>query len=192
LRIAETINDLHKVYKLCYETYYQEGYCPYDCSGLLCHYPKLDTLPETSILMIEDDMGNLIASNTLTLDSPAGFHVDEDFPEDVLVIRNQCHLENRKLAASWRIITASTIRNTRKVVFELIRKTINLGIVKGVDWCLFSFNPKHEEFYKRYLNLERVGDIKICHAANNAPAILMLGKRDEIIKSKIMEVKNGT
>jgi predicted GNAT family N-acyltransferase len=187
LRIAETISDLHRVYRLCYEVYFAEGYCAYDPAGILCHYPKLDTLPETSILMIEDDMGNLIASNTLTLDSPAGFHVDEDFHDEVQAIREQCKIEQRKLAASWRIITASTIRNTRKVVFELIRQTINLGIVKGIDYCLFSFNPKHEEFYKKYLNLETVGNTKICHAANNAPAILMLGKRDEIIKSKIME-----
>jgi predicted GNAT family N-acyltransferase len=186
LKIAETISDLYRVYRLCYEVYFAEGYCAYNPAGILCHYPKLDTLPETSILMIEDDMGNLIASNTLTLDSPAGFHVDEDFPDEVNEIRQQCK-EQRKLAASWRIITAMGLRNTRKVVFELIRKTINLGIVKGVDYCLFSFNPKHEDFYKKYLNLETIGGVKLCHAANNAPAILMLGKRDDVIKSRIME-----
>ena len=189
MKIAETISDLYKVYRLCYETYFAEGYCVFDAGGILVHYPRLDALPETSIIMEEDEMGNLIASNTLTLDSPVGFHVDQDFPDEVNVIRKICAKENRKLAASWRIITQKYIRNTREVVFELIRKTINLGITKGVDYCLFSFNPRHEAFYTRYLSLERVGDVKICHAIKDAPAILMLGKRDDIIKSKIMEGK---
>lgn len=184
VKIAETIDDLNEVYRLTYQSYLSENYCSIDPAEILIHYAKLDTVPSTRILMLYDG-DEFVASNSIKIDCLAGFHCDEDFPDEVNVLRTECYDNDRILGASWRIVTTEKARTTRKIVFELIRKTINVGMMLGIDICLFTFNPKHEQFYQRFLNLETIA-MGVCRAANNAPAILMVGVRDRIISSRIM------
>jgi hypothetical protein len=187
IKIADSIDELNKVYRMCYQTYVEEGYCFYNPAGTYCHYPHLDTIPETSILLLINEKDEIMGTNSLTLDSPARLHVDEDFPEETEKVRQECKKEGKLLAASWRILVTDGLRLRLKGVKALIKATIELAFEKGVEVCLFSFNPKHENFYRKSLNLVTIAGPIPYEGAGGAPGILMRGDKEAVIKSKFMK-----
>lgn len=183
IRVATSVEEMNKVYRLTYDNYLDEGYIGVNPSGTYQHYPWLDGIPETTVLISMDDHGNLDATNSLTIDSDLKLHVDPDFPDAVEMVRRDCKVKGLKLASSWRIATA---HKSLMLVKKIMTATIELGIKKGVDVCLFSFNPKHRHFYEFYLNLITLEE-GVCHAVNNAPAVLMVGYKDDILQSRAMK-----
>lgn len=175
---------MYAVYKLCYESYILEDYIMVNPSGIYNHYPHLDSIPHTTVLMAFDG-DKLVGTNSLTLDNPVGLHVDEDFRDAVDMIRKDCEIKGLNLAASWRIATTDNMRQSVSAIKKLMRRTVEIGSEKGVDVCLFSFNPKHEKFYQDYVSLITL-EVGKCKAVGNAPAVLMVGYKDDILKSRLM------
>jgi hypothetical protein len=132
----------------------------------------LDNIPETVVFVVEDDDGEIIGTNSLTMDGPNKLHVDEDFPKDVSKFRKCSRRMGRNLFASWRIATSPKARSTMKVVMELIRITMEEGCKRHAHEMLFSFNPKHEKIYAKLLGLKTVARGE-CDAVNSAPGVLM-------------------
>jgi hypothetical protein len=90
IRNAHTRKDFEAVWKLTCDIYIAEGYANPSPIKILRHYPQLDLIPETIVLPVEDDYGNLLGSNSLTVDSPAGLHVDDDFKDVADYVRTEC------------------------------------------------------------------------------------------------------
>ena len=177
-RIA-TIEDMYQVYKLTHDMYVVEGYIKPQPSGILQHYKHLDYIPETTVLVI-DDNGNIIGTNSLTFDGPNKLHVDEDFPEEVEKVRQECKITGKNLVASWRIITHLQTRNSLHIIIELINATMEIGIKNHAHVWLFSFNPKHERIYKRLLDLTTIATINN-YTTVSAPGVLMRGESEKMI-----------
>lgn len=171
-RIAEQ-EDMEQVYRLTHDMYVEAGYCQPQPNGLLRHYPHLDGIPETLVFVAEEN-GEIIGTNSLTFDSPAKLHVDEDFPEEVEKIRRMCNVTGRNLAASWRIATRPKSRNSLRTVLELINITMIEGAKHHMHMLLFTFNPKHESFYEKMLGLRTIATSENCNAVS-APGVLMKG-----------------
>jgi len=166
---VRTSRELDDVHRLVYEVYLRQGYCAPDRSGRLTHYPHLDAAPETTVLAAYEG-SRLLGTNSLTLDGPAGLHTDVDFPKECARIR----AEGRRLAASWRIVTRPECRDSKRVVCALIQATVDLGFVRrGVQTCLFTFNPRHERVYRRLLNMRTLARRETTTGLLNAPAVLM-------------------
>ena len=161
--------DLEEVYRLTHDAYLARGYCLPQPDGRLVHYPHLDGIPETTVLVAILN-GAVAGTNSLTLDGLRGLHVDHDFKAECDAVR----AEGRTLAASWRIATQEELRNETRVVMALIQETVRLLIQKGVQTCVFTFNPRHERIYKKLLNMETLARHEgSVGALQNAPAVFM-------------------
>ncbi|HOX07439.1 MAG TPA: hypothetical protein PK280_13635 [Planctomycetota bacterium] len=180
IRKATTLKDLEAVWQLTHDMFVTESYAEPQPDGMLRHYPHLDLLPETTVLMAEDDDGTLLGSVSYTVDGPAGLHVDDDFRDVVDAVREDCRAAGRRLGASWRIVTRPGCREHLQVVMQLISATLDGGR-QVADTVLFTFNPKHESFYGRMLGLRTVCEPRAGHSVQSAPAILMRGEMAEML-----------
>lgn len=188
--VVREINDvagLSEVYRLVYREYFKLGYAEPNCDEILSHYAELDGIDETTVIGAYYD-GELVGTNSITVDGPMGLHVDHDFPDQVGRIRNWCKASGLRLGASWRIVTKSTVRHSFGVLVDIVRATVRKGCELGLHITLYSFHPSHERRYKRFLGLQTVA-YDICRAANDSPAVLMLGDSRRITShcSRLMQ-----
>jgi len=160
--------ELDAVYRLTHDAYLERGYCSPSADGRLIHYPHLDGIPETTVLVALLD-GVIMGTNSWTLDGPRGLHVDSDFKSDCNAIRR----EDRRMAGSWRIATRHCCRHGQKVVMSLIERTVFDCLAAEVETAVFTFNPRHERLYQRLLNMTTVARRSASHGLSNAPAGFM-------------------
>ena len=160
--------ELDAVYRLTHDAYVERDYCAPQPDGRLIHYPHLDRIPETTIL-VACSAGEVIGTISWTRDNANGLHVDSDFKTECDHIRK----EGRGLAASWRIATKNACRAERRCVMALIQAAVNLWFESRVPTCVFTFNPRHERIYQRMLNMTTVARSAGTHGLNAAPAVLM-------------------
>ena len=166
-------DDMETVWRCTYDVYREQGYCDHDESGLLVHYPHLDGIDETTVYVVEDD-GEIVGTNSLTLDGQAGLHVDADFPVETGVIRKWCRHMDWKLGASWRIVTRPDYHRSIAAVSALFQETIRGILEHKLDVVLFAFNPKHARAYQRLLGLTVLAN-GWCDTVS-APSVLMGGQ----------------
>ncbi|MBT3185530.1 MAG: hypothetical protein HN342_13515 [Nitrospina sp.] len=119
---------------------------------------RFNETDETYVFMVEDEFGNLLGTNSLTIDGAHGLPVDDDFKEEVDLIRKECRKEGKNLGMSWRIVTRSEIRNQMSVTLGLIGATIDLGRQCPLDVMLFILPLKQKSFYECILGLKGVGE----------------------------------
>lgn len=160
--------ELDAVYRITHDAFLEQGYCKAQPDGRLIHYPHLDRIPETTILVALID-GAICGTISLTLDGPQGFHVDSDFKPECDEIRR----EGRRLAAAWRMATRSSCRDERKVVMALILGALRGTFDASVQTTVFTFNPRHERVYQRLLNMTTVARNQETDGLENAPAVFM-------------------
>jgi hypothetical protein len=173
VRKIESEKELHDVYRLTYGVYLKCGYCKPNETGKLIHYPHLDNIPETTVFIAIKD-GRIVGTNSITADGPSGLHVDEDFLTEV----NKTREEKRRLVASWRIATDFV---GISAVIRLIKKTIDYALKElKAETALFTFNPRHEKFYEKYLKMETIGRRDCIKKLENAPAVLMRLDRERV------------
>lgn len=161
--------DLDGVYRLTHDAYVELGYIAPRPDGRLRHYADIDAAPENMVLLAVED-GVIVGTTSITLDGPAGFHVDHDFGPAAAAVR----AEGRPFGAAWRIVTEPRHRSNTAVVFELIHATIDVLWRFGVETGLCTFAPRHERVYQRAIGMvtiarsDGVGAVK-------TPAVLMRG-----------------
>jgi hypothetical protein len=166
------------VWELTYQRYLDSGYCQPNPTGMLRHYPHLDLIPETCVLGAYDEEV-LVGTNSLTLDSVRGLHVEATFPEEVRQIRNECFATGAVLGASWRIVTATP---SMELVKGLVGKSVEIGS-QIADITLYSFHPDHVRIYQKMLGLELIAGSKADGTVNGNPAVLMRGNMDKMLKT---------
>jgi hypothetical protein len=179
VRTADSLKDLEKVWRLTHDIYLAEGYALPQPGGLLRQYPHLDLVPETRVFMVEDENGDLLGSNSYTVDGPAGLHADEDFKDVVDGIREDCRRGGLRLGCSWRIVTRPNYRGQLAVAMKLISATLDSGR-HVADTVLYMFNPKHGSFYGRMLGLKTIAGPRPCHSVKTS-VILMRGEMSEML-----------
>lgn len=166
--VARTPEEMNAVYRMTHDAYVEMGFIAPRPGGKLVHYPHLDFISETTVLLARLD-GAIVGTNSLTLDGPAGLHVDEDFKPEADAIR----AEGRALAASYRINTCTEVRHRNAIVMGLIRETVRLALSRGVETCLFIFHKRHERVYRRLLNMKTVAERPEIACVQNFPAVFM-------------------
>ncbi len=171
IRKATTRTEFDEVYKLTYRVYAQEGYCVLLPNEKLQHYPHLDEIPETTVLIISEK-SLIIGTNSITLDGPNGLHVDKDFRQEMIIIRKQCSQNNKKLASSWRIVTDPLYRNQWTLIKLLIGETFKTCIDLNIGLLVCDFHPKHERFYNKIVGFTTIAHAS-CNSVGGKPAVLM-------------------
>jgi len=168
IRPIHNAQELETVYRMTHDAYVDMGFVEPRADGRLVHYPHLDALLETTVLVALID-GRIVGTNSLTIDGPGGLHVDEDFKPAADAIR----AAGIRLASSYRINTLKEFRHRRDVVMGLIRETARILIEAGSETSLYIFHKRHEGIYRRLLNMETIAELQEIHCVNNFPAVLM-------------------
>ncbi|KKM60813.1 hypothetical protein LCGC14_1538050 [marine sediment metagenome] len=164
---ADTPDELRAVHCLTFSAYLAEGLCKIRLNKWLEHYPHLDEIAETTVVTaMEGD--KLVGTVSVTLDGPAGLHVDEDFPEVMRRLRDP----RLRMAAAWRIVTDPAYRGDRRLIMRLMRAGFEQAIACKADWLVCSFHPRRQKVHWR-LGFFAVAKGK-CRALNNADAVLMV------------------
>lgn len=175
VRIA-TQTDMSNVYKLTYQSYLKEGYCKKNDKEELIHYPHLDNIEETTVIVVYEDE-NIVGTISLTLDGINKLYIDEDFPEETERIRQECFEKNKNLGCLWRLATI-TDKNNKAIICLLFNKTIEIMIDKEINICLFIVNPKHASFYNKIFGIIPV-TTNVCKSVS-ATGVLMIGEVNTI------------
>ncbi len=164
---ANTPGQMRAVHRLTYEAYLAKGLCRADPSERLQHYSHLDYIAETTVLtaMVGD---KLVGTVSITLDGPAGLHVDEDFPDNMRWLRRR----QTRLAAAWRIVTDPAYRGDRRLITRLMRAGFEEAIAHKADWLVCSFHPRRQKVHGK-LGFETLA-WSHCRALSSAPVVLML------------------
>lgn len=179
--------ELAEVYRLTHDTYVERGYCLPQPDGKLIHYPQLENIPETTVLVALQD-GQVMGTVSLTLDGPCGFHVDTDFKP----VCDQVRAEGIKVGASWRIATRQALRGERQVVMALIGEVVSYAFeVFELDTFLCTFNPRHERIYGRLLGMRTIARNETCEGLKNAPAVLMRCDRATVPEKWLKRTQAG-
>ena len=169
IRPMRTAHDLINIYRLVHDAYVERGYIEPRSDGQLVLYPHLDHIPETTVLIAEQD-GQIVGTNSLTVDSPRGLPSDEDFKKECDNIR----AERRKLAGSWRLCTRTGFRDERSIVMELIARTVQMTLENKIETCVFTVHPRHARVYEKLLNMQTVvRREQTVKGLQNAPAVFM-------------------
>jgi hypothetical protein len=167
--------DMEAVYRMTHDAYVKAGYCQPSKDGMLIHYPHLENIPETVVLVAKVD-GKIVGTNSITIDGPHGLHCDVDFPDATDEVRK----EGRKLGACWRIVTTMEGHHHLNIVMSLIKESLRLMLEKGVQVGLFTFNPKHVSVYVKILHMKMVAFNQGTDGLTNAPSALMRLDREDV------------
>ena len=179
IRKATTPEDLEAVWHLTHDEYVRMGYSAPRPDGMLRHY-HLDGIPQTTVWVAEDDQGQIVGTVSLTEDNPAGLHTDDDFKDVVNEIRRECQASGKRLAASWRIVTRANLHNELGVIMGLVAAIMDEVVAYPDLVSLYTFNPRHERFYRRMCGFERIAGPRPSRAVKDAPGILMRGDWEKI------------
>lgn len=172
--------ELDEVHRLTYEAYAIKGYCRPQADGRLRHYPWLDGIEQTTVLVAVREE-QLVGSVSLTVDGPYGLHADEDFQDECDRIR----AEGRTLGAMWRIVVAENIHSGVDVLLDLVKEGFRHATDLGVQTCVCTLNPCHRKSYERIWGLKAVAAKSTSSGLTNAPAVLMRGEMKDVQKKMV-------
>jgi len=179
IRTARSKFDMERVWRLTHDEYVKMGYASPQPGGLLQHF-ELDAIEETTVWLAEDDRERILGTISMTADGPAGLHVDEDFKDAADEVREECRRTGRLLAAPWRIVTRSDYHHQMPLSMGLIAAVVEAVRRRPYEVTLYTFNPRHEKFYRRMLGFETIAGPRPSPSVRNAPAILMRGDLDRV------------
>lgn len=143
---------LDEIHKLTYSSLLERKDIAPNRDKKISLFPHLDTSRQTTILVAEN-RGKIIGTNSVSMDGPDGLPSDLHFPAETDEIRKRC---SGNIAASWRIATSHEYRRDRRLILEIMKATFRVGFENNIDTCLFIFNQRHVDFYKRLFGAEVV------------------------------------
>ncbi|OIP07822.1 MAG: long-chain N-acyl amino acid synthase [Betaproteobacteria bacterium CG2_30_68_42] len=128
---------------------------------------SLDQAPNRITLNAEYN-GSIYGTLTVNVDSPLGLACEAIYPEIVRSLRAQ----GRKLCEFGRFAVEHSVRSKRLLATLFHMIYIYANRLHGCTDALIEVNPRHVEFYRRYLEFEVCGEERMC-ARVNAPAVLL-------------------
>lgn len=161
VRLARTVDDYEGAFRLVQATYVAIG-IENVLSSTLRITPQ-HVLPEAYVLLVEE-RGQLVGTMSLTLDSPAGFPLDQDYPEQLNALRAQgarlCEVGSLAVVQRCRHAGVTNLLNLAGYLV-VTQKLKASHVVMGV-------NPKATEHYRAMYDFHPLGGAKD-HAALTAP-----------------------
>ncbi len=143
--------ELDIVHRLVHDVYVAAGYVAPQPGARLIYCPRLDLAPETTVFLALIG-GRAFGTVSLTLDGPAGFHLDEEYPREAAAIRR----ERRSLASAWRLAVRPPEGARLGVLMKLLSAIREPVLAGSVETCLFTVVPGFELAYCRLFGARRV------------------------------------
>ncbi len=170
IRKLDNFDRIPEIGKLVYDTLVESEHISSRNNKFIDLYPHLNKIPETTVLIAELK-GKIIGTNSMTVDNPSGLHTDKFFKPETDLIRKK---EKNILGSSWRLATEHKYRKNIRLFLDLIQNSFYLAKEMHIETCLFVFDKRHEEFYKKLLDAETIAQ-KICNIEPeiDIPMVLM-------------------
>ncbi len=166
VRPAASRDELEEAYALVYRSYLWRGYIPPNDSGL--RLSLFNLLPDAVTFAGAYD-GGVVATVSLIPDSPAGLPMDDIYHTELSALRAQ----NRRIAEVTMLADRRLeIRRTLPMLLALMKLLFDYAIMmlECTDLCI-TINPRHNDFYERYLLFTHLGDLKHYPSVQNNPAL---------------------
>ncbi|GAB4167188.1 MAG: hypothetical protein OHK0026_12180 [Rhodocyclaceae bacterium] len=112
--------------------------------------------------------GSIYGTLTVNIDSPIGLACEQVFPEVVQALRG----EGRKLCEFGRFAVEHSVRSKRLLATLFHMIYLYAHRLHGCTDALIEVNPRHVEFYRRYLEFEPCAPERWCPRVD-APAVLL-------------------
>jgi len=163
---ARSIDELKQAFALVYRTYLDRGYIAPTENQLRFGIHNL--LPEatTFVAVLRE---TVIATATLIADSPLGLPMDQVYRDELNKLRRQ----DRRIAEVTMLADRRRqFRRTLPMLLALFRTTMDYAIdVLALDDLCITLNPRHEQFYRRFLCFEDLGPLKSYASVRDNPAL---------------------
>jgi len=172
IRVA-TKADMPAVWALTYKAFRIRGFCGPNDLDQLQHYPHLDGISETTVLLAEDEDG-LAGTISVTEDGLYGLHVDVAF---LGVVRDAAEVGGKRVGAVWRLAM-----RVEQVLPRLIDAALGELARRQIEPAFIAVHPSDAGFYERRLGFEEVDRVDHDPTVNNAPAVLMIGRLETMLK----------
>jgi len=148
ISVLKDYSRLDEVYKLTHDTFVISGEISPQASGKITTSPHLDTHPDTSILIAEQE-GKIIGTITVTIDSGEGLNMEKWFKKELLEYREK---HSSKLGSTWRLATDPSYRGKTRLIIDLISMAFKLSIEAGCEQSLCALMNRHKKTYQRLVD----------------------------------------
>lgn len=180
-------NELEKVHLLTTQGLMESGFLKtnsFDPHMPTSLNPELDTSSQTWVLAIKK-IDEIIGTVSLTKDGPKGLNTDKLFKEETDKLRTEYNL----LGSVWRILTARSYREDRRIFLELMKKAFEILANENVDVCLIMVEKKYAFFYKKMIGAKIISTkkIKLSNDLGIKEMSLMSTDRISIKKGRIFQ-----
>jgi len=166
-RPARSRDELERAYRLVYHSYLGRGYVEESRSGLriLVHNALPGTVTFVSLLRDE-----VIATVSLVPDSAIGLPMDAVYRPEMDALR----AAGRKLTEVTMLADRRhEARRALSVLLLMMKRVFDYAtlVLKATDLCI-TVNPRHQEYYRRYLLFESMGGgVREYPSVENNPAV---------------------
>lgn len=152
ISLLRDFSRLQEIYALNHDALSEVGDISPRQNGMLVINPRLDKMPETSILVADEDH-KIIGTISFTLDGKEGMHLEKWFKREVDAIRTNGDV---RLGTAWRFAIERKHRNNRRLVLEMICAAFAVGRKQQCNKCLIVSTYRHIGFYKKFMEAEIV------------------------------------
>jgi N-acyl amino acid synthase FeeM len=176
VRPANSFAELEAAYELVYRSYLGRGYIQPNDSHLRV---SIFNFLKDAITFVGVYGDSVIATVSLIPDTTAGLPMEEIYHDELEQIRT----EGRKLAEVTMLADRRVeVRRTLPMLLALMKQVLDysMHVLNATDICI-TINPRHNDFYERYLLFSELGGLRSYPSVRNNPA---LGKRLDLTSVK--------
>jgi hypothetical protein len=166
VRVARTSDELEQAFRLVHAAYVWQGYESVRDPEL--RITPHHVLPEATVLVAYEG-DQLVATMTVTADSPAGLPLEKDYPSEIEALRRGGArlVEYGSLAAVERCWHTGVTTLLNIAAYRIARE------VYDATHCVIGINPKAAPFYRATYDYQPLGSDRD-HAQLAAPVIGMV------------------
>ncbi len=171
MKVAVSIEDRIKTWRLVYDEYRRKNYAKPDPEGLW--YGLHDALPNTTTFLVEKG-GEPVGTLSVVFDGPLGLPAEALYADEVAALRKQgCRLcEIIGLAHNERTQSATVIKHMFRMAYVTAR-----CLEQATDFIV-TCTPGHGVYYRRQLLFEKVGGERRYEKVNTTSVFLKLNMAD--------------
>ena len=150
VRVAKTVKDYERAFRLLHVAYVYQGI--EDVTEDRMRITPQHVLPESTVFVAYEN-GKLVATMTVTLDSPAGLPSDADYPDEMRALRKSgaVIVEYGSLAVVKRCWRSGVVR-----LLEMAATAWSTKVL-GATHAVVGVNPAIEPMYRALYAFEKMG-----------------------------------
>ena len=168
--VATTPGLRRNSYELAYKVYHESGLLENESQLCITPYDQGD---HVFTLLVQNDVGENIATATLLFDLDHGLPSDENYSNEINLMRDS----GSKLVEVTRLAVDNAYRGEKRLLMRLFNFLyIQSYYIMNQTDLVIAVNPRHVFFYKNIFGFYEVGEEKPCPRVLGNPSVLLRGE----------------